>query len=207
MTLHIHEVNLQELVGGGEVYTKAFTRALRDAGARVTLYVNRSNAFWEGIEETIGVADEQEFLARLPRERSIVLTQGPITRAGVQTMAARHYVGGVAHLPIQGGRDADEFRAYDLVMSVSRYCVELLHKAGLANVYPEPLYGVADAARGDPDAVVTRQSPYLWDRRKGRDRLLALVSPLVERLRGTQIFAKRPGLTLGIVSLLVPIKQ
>ena len=200
--MHIHEVNLQGVVGGGEVYTRAFTRALRDAGARVTLYVNGANRFWDGFD-CVPVSGEEDFLSRLPAERSIVLTQGPISRSGLKTIAAKHYLAGVAHLPIQGGRDAEEFRPYDLVLSVSRYCVELLQRAGLANVYPEAMYGVADAGRGDARAEIRKGSPYQWDRRKARDRVLGWLA----RATSGERFARRPGLTLGIVSLLVPIKQ
>jgi glycosyltransferase involved in cell wall biosynthesis len=64
------------------------------------------------------------------------------------------------------------------------------------------MYGIADIARGDPAAPVLRNSPYMWDRRKLRDRLLSVFHSF-EKAR----YEKRPGLTLGIVSLIVPIKQ
>jgi glycosyltransferase involved in cell wall biosynthesis len=95
-----------------------------------------------------------------------------------------------------------------LVLTVSRYCIGLLQRAGVANVYSEPLYGVADAARGDAQAPIVAQSPYDWDRRKLRDTLLGWVEPLGRAFAGRQVYEKKPaGLTLGIVSLLVPIKQ
>ena len=208
--LHIHEVNLQRIVGGGEVYTRSFTRALADAGAQVMLYVIRENRFWEGLAgeriSVIKVADEKEFLSRLPIERSVVLTQGPVSRDGIKRIAAKHLLAGVAHLPIQGGRDAEEFRPYQRVIGVSRYCIDLLKRAGLENAYLEPMYGVADP-RGDPGAAIKVRSPYQWDPRKGRDRLLAFLEPLADGMKRKIEFEKRPGLTLGIVSLIVPIKQ
>ena len=45
----IYQINLQRIAGGGEVYTRTFTRALADAGARPILYVNRINRFWDGL--------------------------------------------------------------------------------------------------------------------------------------------------------------
>ncbi len=209
--LHIHEVNLQRLVGGGEVYTRSFTRALADAGARVTLYVRAGNPFWDTLAgeriERVAVASEEDFLSRLPEARSIVLTQGPISRAGVKRIAEKHFVAGVAHLPIQGGRDAEEFRPYHMVLGVSQYCIDLLRRVRLDQTYPEPMYGVADAARGDPAAPITVASPYQWDRRKARDRLLGSLDPLAAAVRPHTVFERKPGLTLGIVSLIVPIKQ
>jgi len=66
--IHIHQVNLQPIVGGGEVYTRSFTRALAGAGAQVSLYINASNRFWDDLSgeriERIAVAGEADFLAR-----------------------------------------------------------------------------------------------------------------------------------------------
>src|SRR5258708_13830816 len=47
--LTVHQVNLQTLVGGGEYYTRAFSRALLNAGAKVRLHVHRNNRFWDSL--------------------------------------------------------------------------------------------------------------------------------------------------------------
>ena len=206
--IHVHQVNLQPIVGGGEIYTRAFTRALADAGAQVTLYVNASNRFWESLAgeriECIAVADEAEFLARLPAQRSIVLTQGPLSTQAVDALSSRHVLTGFAHMPMVQ-RSAEGFRPYRLVFTVSRYCIDLLRRAGLERVYPEPIYGTADVARGD--APVLLRSPYITDRRKFRDVLIGALESIVgTRGAGTE-FARTPGLTLGLVSLISPIKQ
>ena len=206
--IHVHQVNLQPIVGGGEVYTRAFTRALADAGAQVTLYVNAANPFWGSLSgeriECIAVADEAEFLARLPAQRSIVLTQGPLSTQTIDALGSRHVLTGFAHMPMVQ-RSAEGFRPYRLVFTVSRYCIDLLQRAGLAQVYPQPIYGTADVARGD--APVLLHSPYITDRRKFRDVLIgALESVAGTRGAGTK-FTKAPGLTLGLVSLISPIKQ
>ena len=85
-------------------------------------------------------------------------------------------------------------------------------KKGFANVYPEPMYGIADLAMrpgGVPQApgALRAASPYDWDRRKLRDRLLGVFAPLVDVFRPRPAFSRRPGLTVGIVSRLTPIKQ
>jgi len=205
---HIHHVNLQPIGGGGEVYTRSLTRALADAGARVTLYAHPANALWDGLAgeriELVRLADERTLLERLPAGRSIVLTQSPITIETVAELARRHFVAGFAHMPMID-RSAEIFNVYHYAITVSRYCVELLRAAGVRNVHPEPVYGIADLARGT--APVVARSPYLWDRNKFRDVLLGALAPLAERFQARAEFAKRPGLALGIVSLIAPIKQ
>jgi glycosyltransferase involved in cell wall biosynthesis len=207
--LRIHHVNLQPIVGGGEVYTRALTRALADAGAAVTLYAHPRNRFWEdlaGGRVTLVAAEREDQLpGLLPRSRSVVLTQSPISEACVRRIARDHFIAGYAHMPVYR-RPAEGFRAYHLVITVSRYCIELLTRAGIENLYPEPMYGFADLARGD-DAGIFARSPYLWDRNKFRDRLLGWLEPLAPGARTRRSFSKQPGVTLGIVSLLAPIKQ
>ena len=206
----IQHINLQPSTGGGEVYTHALTRAFAELGERVALYVHPANRFWDRLAgervHLVPAEDEAALLARLPRERSLVVTQTPISVSSIERIAQQHLVAGFAHMPAFG-RGGEGFGAYRYVASVSRYCIELLRAAGIAHVHPEPMYGVADAARGDPRAAIVRGSPYLWDRRKGRDRLFAALQPLVKFSFGEKRFERRPGLTLGIVSLLMPIKQ
>ena len=148
--LHIHHVNLQPIVGGGEIYTRALTRALADAGATLSLYVHPGVRLWDelagGGVDIVKIEDERRLLERLPLNRALVLTQSPISVQCIERMAARHCLAGFAHLPMFQ-RSAESFQAYRLVFTVSRYCIELLHLAGLRQVYPEPVYGTADVAR------------------------------------------------------------
>jgi glycosyltransferase involved in cell wall biosynthesis len=206
--LHIHHVNLQPIVGGGEIFTRSCTHALADAGARVTLYVNASNRLWDDLSgeriERIAVADEAGFLARLPAQRAVVVTQGPLSRAAIRNLSTLHTLTGFAHMPMYR-RSAEEFRDFRLVFSVSRYCIDLLHKAGLRQVYEEPVYGTADVARGS--APVVLRSPYIVDRRKFRDIVLGQIESLLGTRGAGDPFSRRPGLTLGLVSLISPIKQ
>jgi len=138
--MHIHHVNLQAIVGGGEIYTRALTRAFADAGAQVSLYVHPANRIWAGLPGVVPAADEEELLARLPRSRSIVVTQSPLSGRTVERLARAHDLVAFAHMPITGERSAEGFRSCRLVVTVSRYCIALLRSAGIEHVYPEPLY-------------------------------------------------------------------
>jgi glycosyltransferase involved in cell wall biosynthesis len=206
--IHIHHVNLQSNLGGGEIYTLALTRALLDAGARVTLYANPQMRLWDALAapnlELVRVGDEAQLLPRLPAERSVVLTQSTISPAGLAYLAARHRLAGFAHMPAYR-RSADEFRAYHLVFTVSHYCIDLLRQAGITQVYPQPVYGTVDVARSAEPVVL--RSPLIVDRKKPRDVLLGRLEKLVGVRGAGTPFARAPGLTLGIVSLLSPIKQ
>lgn len=207
--LHIHHVNLQPIVGGGEIYTRALTRALVDAGAQVTLYAHPAVRLWDGIDgpglDVVRIENENQLLERLPDKGALVLTQSPISPQCVERMAAIHRVAGFAHMPMVQ-RSVESLRGYHLVVTVSRYCVELLRAAGLAQVYPEPVYGTADLARSSEPRL--RRSPYIVDRRKFRDILIGGLGSLAGiASQKREQFSKRPGLTLGLVSLIAPIKQ
>lgn len=207
--MRIHHVNLQAAVGGGEVYTRWLTRALADAGAEVTLYVELANRFWDGLAgERVALApvsQAAEIWSRLPERGALILTQSPLPAAFLERAARAHHLAGFAHMPVHG-RSAEGFRRFALVLTVSHYCLGLLRAAGLNNVYDEPLYGTCALERPGDGPIVAR-SPYHWDRRKFRDRVLARLEPLAEPFRTRPVFVKGPGLTLGIVSLLSPIKQ
>jgi glycosyltransferase involved in cell wall biosynthesis len=68
---------------------------------------------------------------------------------------------------------------------------------------------VADINRlnGPQSGEIVQRSRYAWDRRKVRDGLLSSLHPLWAKRRRPMAFEARPGLTLGIVSRLVPMKQ
>jgi glycosyltransferase involved in cell wall biosynthesis len=213
--LHIHQINLQPSVGGGEVYTRWFTRALADAGAEVTLYVDGANPFWNGLSSGLirveRVVTASQILERLPARDAVILTQSRIPASLMAEAANNHVLTGFAHMPMLG-RSGEEFARYLTVFTVSQYCIRLLLEAGISQVYPEPLYGTCaiDQARhaGNlQDNDLTANSPFDWDTRKGRDRALSIVEPFARALMPRRRFVRRKGLTLGVVSLLSPIKQ
>ena len=210
---HVHHLNLQQAVGGGEIYTRWFTRALVEAGASVTLYVDAANRFWDGLSSAgitvVPVRNSSEIVDRLPRQGAWIVTQSRVPRELVEMGAKSHLLTGFSHMPILN-RSASEFEPYSAVFTVSEYCIDLLKRAGISQVYPVPMYGtwaLERPATSAPDRPIGARSPYHWDRRKGRDRLLSLIEPLVSALEGQAEFERKTGVTLGIVSLLSPIKQ
>jgi glycosyltransferase involved in cell wall biosynthesis len=210
--LTCHVVNLQPSLGGAEVYTMSFVRAVKAAGCRVVLHVNPAAGFWahlaaEGIEFSRVGAD-----AGLPNslpDGSWIVTQAPVSEAFVAGALARHWLTGFCHMPLTGRR-AGLLARYHLVYAVSAYVASTLVIAGLRHCYAEPLYGIAEFSRGqgeDPQPVLGR-SPYSWDRRKWRDRALSMLAPVAAAASRPKVFARRPGsVVLGIVSNIGPIKQ
>lgn len=206
-----YQVNLQTGFGGGEVYTRFFTRALLDLGWRVFLLVPGEAAWWRGLERdgavVIPVEGAADIARHLPETRSLLVFQTMVEAALADRLRHRHLLACFAHMPLYG-RNPELFRHYDLVFAVSRHVIASLQAAGITHYYPEPMYGVADLARPQSESGVLRASPvYAWDRRKFRDRLLSHLYPLYFALRPAEVFEKREGLTLGIVSRLTPIKQ
>ena len=194
-------------MGGGEVYTRHLTRALADCGAEVTLYVHPDNRFWDPLPfEKILVSNESELPARLKNRGALIFQHTKISEATAERLAQDHTLVGFAHMPMVE-REPEWLTRCALVATVSKYCIELLGRAGVERLHPEPIYGVADGARGDPAEPIAAGSPYLWDRRKFRDVALGLLEPMFTATQPRHFFDKRPGLTLGIVSLITPIKQ
>src|SRR3989304_5986726 len=108
--MHIHHANLQAIAAGGEIEPRAPARSLADAGAQVSLYVHPANRIWAGLPGVVPAADEEELLARLPRSRSIVVTQSPLSGRTVERLARAHDLVAFAHMPITGERRAPGVR-------------------------------------------------------------------------------------------------
>lgn len=211
--MHVHQINLQPAVGGGEVYTRWFTRALADAGARVTLHVDAANRFWDGLAagpiDVSAARNPADIPARLAGRRALIVTQSRLPDALLEVAARDHVLTGFAHMPMVG-RSASGFARYAAVFTVSEYCIGLLRQAGLSQVYPHALYGTGELDRvALPASIgeIRAASPYHWDTRKGRDRVLSLLEPFARSFLAPRTFKREPGLTLGVVSLLSPIKQ
>ena len=211
---HCQVINLQPHLGGAEVYTMFFTRALLANGCAVSLYVNRDATCWSALAReghanlTIQpVASDLEIPPRLP-PRAWIMTHGPVSAGFVAAVKSRHLLTGFCHMPL-AGRSAGVLADYDLVFGVSKYVVSTLGPAGVPHAYPEAFLGVADFTRFAPGAADTfRQgSVYSWDQRKFRDRVLSWFAPLWQAVAPKKPFQRRPGFTLGIVSNIGPIKQ
>jgi glycosyltransferase involved in cell wall biosynthesis len=206
----VYQVNLQNQFGGGEVYTRFFTLALIELGCRVVLFVSRKADFWESLlpagVELVRVDGAAEIMRGLPQAKSLVVTQTALDAAAAQWVAERHVLCGFVHMPLYE-RDPEGFRHYHFLLAVSRHVLDSIRGRGYSNVFGEPMYGVADPRRGAPGGAIVARSEYDWDRRKLRDRLLGLTEPWWRMNQSMAEFRKKPGLTLGIVSRLTPIKQ
>ena len=207
------QVNLQPGWGGGEVYTNFFTRALLRLGIPTVLFAHPENPYWTAHLpaecKVVPVRDMADVLGKLPDPSSWLLFHTPAGKVDAATLRnAGHFLSAIAHMPLYG-RDPAYLRAYHLVYAVSAHVIDSIHAAGIHQVHEEPLWGVADLAGRDgaTDAAIFAGSPYDWDSRKGRDRLLFWIYPLYAALRAKRQFTRAPGIALGLVSRLTPIKQ
>lgn len=205
-----YQVNLQLGLGGGEVYTRFFSEALQGASWETCVFVHPRGALRRELVAlgipTLSIVSVGDLVRQRLEPRAPFISHGPLPQAVVSSLRSRgHRLACIAHMPMRG-RDPAPFRHCDLVVPVSRYVRDGLLEAGIVHTYPEPLYGVAHLDRGDGGGIV-RRSPYAWDRRKARDRLLGWLYPLGEPFRRRVAFERRPGVTFGIVSRLTPIKQ
>jgi len=205
------QINWQRQLGGGEIYTRFFSQALQLLGWEVCLVVDRKADFWgrlglEGVRYfPIAHGDEIPHLLK-SMASAVVVTHTTLSFGVAQAVAAWHRLGGIVHMPL-ADRDTLGLSCYHRIFAVSNYVRETIVACGHANVHAEPLLGVADLKpRQSSAGPVIRRSEYDYDRRKFRDLLLSWCAPLVG-MRARQEFARRPGLTLGIVSRLTPIKQ
>ena len=214
MTPTCHVVNLQTGLGGAEVYTMFFARAVRAAGCRTVLHVHPQAEFWRHLGqraiEIAPVTADVDLLHGLQRGAWLV-THAPISREFAATAKVHHWLTGFCHMPLTG-RTAGALADYDQVYAVSAHVLSTLAPMGVTNAYPEPLYGIAEFERGAAGpcaegSVIRRRLAYSWDRRKFRDRVLAMCAPAVAALLPHPEFRRRPGVTLGIVSYIGPIKQ
>ena len=211
--MRLVQINLQPHFGGGEVYTAFLCRALDHLGVATLLLAHPEADFWGRLDlpprtEIRRVARAEAIPQALPDGALWLLGHGALPAALLQQRRADWLLSALAHMPVQG-RNPRIFDGHDQVFAVSDWVREGLAAAGLA-VWPAPLYGVADwadLARRAAPRELRRNSRYDWDKRKLRDRCFSSVEPWLAPFVSRPIFVRRPGLTLGLVSRLTPIKQ
>jgi glycosyltransferase involved in cell wall biosynthesis len=210
--MQLVQVNLQTGFGGGEIYTCFLGEALRALGRSFDLVVHRDADWWQrhqtGASRVHAVGGAAE-IADLPFPRpAAVLYHTPDRGATLAPLrAADCRLAALVHMPAYQ-RSVEHLAEYDRLFAVSRYVLQGLIDAGLSRVHPEPLYGVAHLeGRGASAGAIHARSRYAWDTRKLRDRLLSRFDPLWQAVKPPRRFARRAGMTLGIVSRLTPIKQ
>ena len=209
----VHQINLQRGLGGGEVFTVSFSAALKRLGIATTVFVDPRARAWSSLRlpnvrvESLGSPEElPDFLRGQPPCRLVFHTLAP--EAVVSELRAQgHFTIAFAHMPLYG-RDPRPLVPFDLVLAGSRHVIASLRAAGIDHVYPHPLYAAAQLERFGADSGPLRaRSRYDWDRRKFRDRTLGVLEPLWRHFLPDRPYTRRPGLSLGIVSRITPIKQ
>lgn len=202
------QVNWARQFGGGEVYTRFFSKALLALGWEVHLIIDHRAGFWNDIGldgvHFIPIRSSRDIPAVLPGQSVVVITHTTLPPDIARQVAQSHYLAGVMHTPL-ADRNPAGLAYYHRILAVSSYVAATVRALGLRQVQDEALLGVADQPLPGVADVVSRRSEYAWDRRKYRDRLFSWIEPLL--VRRQDVFARRPGLTLGIVSRLTPIKQ
>lgn len=210
----IFQLNLQTHWGGGEVYTHFLCQALAHLNRPHTLITHPKAAFWPTLPfdkhtklHTLKPPSITELVATLPNN-SFLITHGALNYEWVQRLKQNNTtLIGIAHMPLYG-RNPNSFQGYDTVIAVSQYVLNSLIDYKISNPYPKPWYGVATLDhRNNNNHIINKQSIYSWDKRKFRDRVLSWIEPINNPFKSNQIYQKRTGLTLGLVSRITPIKQ
>jgi glycosyltransferase involved in cell wall biosynthesis len=206
----VYQVNLWEGFGGSEVYTRFLSIALQSLGLRSTVFVNRRARWWRELDfggaDLRACADRRDLLPALPERGALILTNTPLGGRFGEKLKRDHTVVSFAHQPLYR-KELAPYAGSALVVANSWHVLKSVRWAELP-CYPEPMYGVADIGRLKRPRFgpVTGRSCYAWDRRKLRDRVLGGLEP-AWRWMFARGYEKRPGLTLGLVSRLVNMKQ
>jgi glycosyltransferase involved in cell wall biosynthesis len=211
----VYQVNLWPGFGGSEVYTRFVAEALVRLGHESVLFTNASARFWRELKlpgvRLIPVARQEEIAAVIRRDNrpaSMVLAHSGLSGQWADALRQDCLVAGFLHQPLQF-LNQGPYKLYDWIVPVSEHCGRSATALSYENVYPLPLYGIADTERlrqaGRGPMVET--SRYDWDPRKPRDRVLRFLFGMLDGIRPRATLARRPGITLGVVSRLATMKQ
>jgi len=202
------QMNLQTVLGGGEIYTRFTCEALVRRGWQVVLFVDRKADFWRELDlrgvELRPLSGLEEIDSHLP-SGALVLTHNLLDRSTIERWSAQRLCA-ILHMPLYE-RTPAALERYRRLFAVSRHVLDSARPLSAANLHDEALLGVADLApRGGASPIVLR-SPYDWDRRKLRDCLLAAATAFAIPFANKVPYVRKRGLALGIVSRITPIKQ
>lgn len=207
------QINLQPSLGGGEIYTAAVGRAMAAIGLPTDIIVNQAAAFWPrlvcGGARLLPIARLSDLPKVMPTgERQLVIVHAGVDAAAMQWLRSQgHKVAAFAHMPYHE-RSPVLIQQADVVCAVSGYVLRTLRDKGVVNVFPAPFFGVADLQRNVGSTVeIHRGNEFDWDKRKFRDRVLSWMHPFWSTLRPQRAYARKAGITLGLVSRITTIKQ
>jgi len=208
----IVQVNLAPTLGGAEVFTAFMSRALAARGWPTRVIVAARTNFWRDLDfggvEVTGVSDGDGIAATDSLAAGdIALIHGSLPAPVLAKLRERGIVLGVAHQAIYDASRPAYYDQADLLFGVSRHVIATLRAHGMANVHAEPLLGIGEIHRLHSEAAPVRGPLCEWDERKFVEKLLGAGQRLFPVRRQGERYAKRPGLTLGIVSRIARAKQ
>lgn len=202
------QINLQSHFGGGEVYTAFLCRALDALNVNTKLLVHPDALFWKTLSlpgnTKIIKVNLDSLVKSISNHDTWLIGHGALPPE-VLNAKDQYLKTAIAHMPVQG-RSSAPYRDHDMVFPVSGWVQEGLVKANIPT-WDRPLYGVADLSISKKNSTIRKTSRYDWDERKVRDLLFGKVEPFVQPFLNKPKFIKKPGITLGIVSRITPIKQ
>lgn len=212
----IYQVNLWEGFGGSEVYTRFLSIALQSLGYRSVVFVSTKARHWNdldfGAARVIRLEKTEDIFSHLPGRDALIITNFPLGGAEGDKLKRDHCVVTFAHQPLYK-KDLRPYGGSALIVANSWHVLKSVVWAGLP-CYRQPLYGVADIDRlkqTPPPETIVEHSSYAWDHRKFRDLTYSWAEPAVRLARKSMSaprrFEKREGLSIGIVSRIVTIKQ
>ena len=207
----VDQLNLQESLGGGEIYTRFMIKACADLGWETRLFVSPRAAFWQSLlpagSPIVKLGAMSDLEKAVSDRNSVLVTHSALDAHWAQRIARGARLAGMLHMPLYE-RLPEGLKHYHRLIAVSRHVADSARSRGLLQVSPVELLGVADVqARGEM-ASLRKRSCYDWDRRKMRDRLMGWAESRLPWTREGKPFERiAGGLTLGIVSRLTPIKQ
>jgi glycosyltransferase involved in cell wall biosynthesis len=137
----------------------------------------------------------------------IVLIHGSLPTPVLARLREHGSVLGVAHQALHDASRPAYYAQSDLLFGVSRRVIATLRAHGMTNVHDEPLLGIGEIHRLHSEAVPVRGPLCEWDQRKFVERLFGAVKRVIPEQGQGERYAKRPGLTLGIVSRIARAKQ
>jgi len=206
----IVQINLAPALGGAEVFTAFMSRALIARGWPTRAIVATGSAFWRDLDfggvEKIQVRDGMAAVDALA-PGDVALVHSPLPAPVLTRLAARGPVVGMAHQAIYDSSRPAYYDRADFMLGVSLHAIKSLRDNGVRTVHDLPLYGVGEIDRRHREAIPCRGPLCDWDRRKVRDRMLAQWDRASRAFHGALPYERRPGLTLGVVSRLAPLKQ
>lgn len=206
----IVQINLAPTLGGAEVFTAFMTRALAARGWPTRVIVSADADFWRDLDfggVVLEEASDGESAAARLQSGDVALIHGSLPAAALHKLREHGPVFGIAHQAIYDGSRPAYFDHVALLFGVSRHVLATLRDNGVANVYGEPLYGIGEIHRLHGHATPVEGALCEWDEVKFFEWLMAAGRRMLPSPRPAVRYAKRPGLTLGIVSRLARAKQ